>query len=217
MYSDCPDSSATPPTTAGRCRTHTRHSRYYCSDTSLLPFWDPARACLPFNFLFRTRVKTSINHWVALHGYTSFMPGVQILASPISVSLSSIYLHTTCARIYLWPCWFQGEPLPEGLLYLMLTGELPTIEDVRGLSADLAARSDMPAEVRACTNRQPPRRTYRCPTAHSLTSTQLKRNYLAPPCPPRTFTSLCASDLHSITQPVLLHSSVPPQPAAHSP
>jgi citrate synthase len=39
------------------------------------------------------------------------------------------------------------EPLPEGLFYLLLTGEVPTEADVRELSQDLKARSKMPAHV----------------------------------------------------------------------
>eukprot|EP01104_Vermistella_antarctica_P019233 TRINITY_DN7436_c0_g1_i1.p1 TRINITY_DN7436_c0_g1~~TRINITY_DN7436_c0_g1_i1.p1 ORF type:complete len:462 (+),score=141.22 TRINITY_DN7436_c0_g1_i1:166-1551(+) len=35
------------------------------------------------------------------------------------------------------------EPLPEGLLYLLLTGEVPTAEQVKGVSDDLAARSEL--------------------------------------------------------------------------
>lgn len=37
-----------------------------------------------------------------------------------------------------------GEPLPEGVLYLMLIGELPTPQDVANLSAELAQRAQMP-------------------------------------------------------------------------
>ncbi len=40
-----------------------------------------------------------------------------------------------------------SEPLPEGIFYLMLTGELPTEADVKELSADWAKRSAMPAHV----------------------------------------------------------------------
>ncbi|MGE0762323.1 MAG: citrate (Si)-synthase, eukaryotic [Bdellovibrionales bacterium] len=40
-----------------------------------------------------------------------------------------------------------GEPLPEGLFWLMLTGELPTEADVRGLSEDWRKRSKVPAHV----------------------------------------------------------------------
>lgn len=40
-----------------------------------------------------------------------------------------------------------SEPLPEGLFWLMLTGELPTAEDVEGLSQDLRQRATMPAHV----------------------------------------------------------------------
>lgn len=39
------------------------------------------------------------------------------------------------------------EPLPEGLFYLMLVGELPTQEDVDHLSAVLAKRSNVPKHV----------------------------------------------------------------------
>lgn len=39
------------------------------------------------------------------------------------------------------------EPLPEGLFYLMLIGELPTVEDVRHLSEVLARRSHVPNYV----------------------------------------------------------------------
>jgi citrate synthase len=40
-----------------------------------------------------------------------------------------------------------SEPLPEGIFYLMLTGELPTEADVRELSAEWTKRSDLPAHV----------------------------------------------------------------------
>ncbi|MCF6357239.1 MAG: citrate (Si)-synthase [Draconibacterium sp.] len=39
------------------------------------------------------------------------------------------------------------EPLPEGLLYLMLIGEIPSLEDVQNLSRDLATRSHVPQHV----------------------------------------------------------------------
>src|SRR3978361_1117906 len=40
-----------------------------------------------------------------------------------------------------------GEPLPEGLFYLMLIGELPTQRDVDHLSSVLQRRSHVPAYV----------------------------------------------------------------------
>lgn len=40
-----------------------------------------------------------------------------------------------------------GEPLPESLFWLLVTGEVPTQEQVKGLSADWAARADLPAHV----------------------------------------------------------------------
>lgn len=41
----------------------------------------------------------------------------------------------------------NGEPLPEGALWLLLTGEIPTADQVKALSADLAARADLPGHV----------------------------------------------------------------------
>jgi citrate synthase len=41
----------------------------------------------------------------------------------------------------------EGEPLPEGLFYLMLIGEIPTQEDVNNLSKDFATRSHVPQHV----------------------------------------------------------------------
>lgn len=38
----------------------------------------------------------------------------------------------------------QGEPLPEGLFYLLLIGEIPDAEDVHNLSKDWATRSHVP-------------------------------------------------------------------------
>lgn len=40
-----------------------------------------------------------------------------------------------------------SEPLPEGIFYLMLTGELPTENDVRELTADWNKRSKIPSHV----------------------------------------------------------------------
>lgn len=41
----------------------------------------------------------------------------------------------------------NGEPLPEGLFYLMLIGEIPTHEDVMNLSKDFATRAHVPQHV----------------------------------------------------------------------
>lgn len=41
----------------------------------------------------------------------------------------------------------EGEPLPEGLFYLMLIGEIPTREDVTNLSKDFATRAHVPQHV----------------------------------------------------------------------
>jgi len=40
-----------------------------------------------------------------------------------------------------------SEPLPEGLFWLLLTGEIPTAEQVQTLSADWAARAALPSFV----------------------------------------------------------------------
>lgn len=48
------------------------------------------------------------------------------------------------------------EPLPEGLFWLLLTGEIPTEGQVRQLSAELAARSELPAHVKELIDRCPP-------------------------------------------------------------
>ena len=41
----------------------------------------------------------------------------------------------------------SGEPLPEGLLWLFLTGNMPSKEQVVGLSAELRKRADIPPQV----------------------------------------------------------------------
>lgn len=40
-----------------------------------------------------------------------------------------------------------GEPLPEGMLWLLMTGEIPTAEQVSQLSVDLRKRSALPPHV----------------------------------------------------------------------
>ncbi|EXJ93859.1 citrate synthase, mitochondrial [Capronia coronata CBS 617.96] len=47
------------------------------------------------------------------------------------------------------------EPLPEGLFWLLLTGEVPSEQQVRALSADWAARSDLPKYVEELIDRCP--------------------------------------------------------------
>ena len=41
----------------------------------------------------------------------------------------------------------EGEPLPDGLFYLLLIGEIPDIEDVHNLSKDWSTRSHVPQHV----------------------------------------------------------------------
>lgn len=47
------------------------------------------------------------------------------------------------------------EPLPEGLFWLLLTGEVPSEQQVRSLSADWAARADLPKHVEDLIDRCP--------------------------------------------------------------
>ncbi len=47
------------------------------------------------------------------------------------------------------------EPLPEGLFYLMLIGELPTYEDVLAIQANWAARANVPTHVFAALDAMP--------------------------------------------------------------
>lgn len=48
-----------------------------------------------------------------------------------------------------------SEPLPEGLFWLLLTGEIPSTEQVKALSADWAARSALPSFVEELIDRCP--------------------------------------------------------------
>lgn len=47
------------------------------------------------------------------------------------------------------------EPLPEGLFWLLVTGEVPTEEQVKGLSAEWAARAEIPDFVKDLIDRCP--------------------------------------------------------------
>jgi citrate synthase len=49
-----------------------------------------------------------------------------------------------------------SEPLPEGLFWLLVTGEIPTKEQVTELSKDWAARSTIPEFVEEILDRCPP-------------------------------------------------------------
>ena len=49
-----------------------------------------------------------------------------------------------------------SEPLPEGLFWLLLTGEVPTPEQVAELSKDWAARAAIPEFVEELLDRCPP-------------------------------------------------------------
>ncbi len=48
-----------------------------------------------------------------------------------------------------------AEPLPEGLFWLLLTGEIPTVSQVKALSSEFAARSGLPSHVEELIDRCP--------------------------------------------------------------
>ncbi|KAJ1912574.1 citrate (Si)-synthase [Tieghemiomyces parasiticus] len=48
-----------------------------------------------------------------------------------------------------------SEPLPEGLFWLLVTGEVPTAEQVKGISAEWAARATIPSFVEELLDRCP--------------------------------------------------------------
>lgn len=48
-----------------------------------------------------------------------------------------------------------AEPLPEGLFWLLLTGEVPTQQQVQGLSAEWAERAALPQHVVTMLNNMP--------------------------------------------------------------
>ncbi|KAJ7494567.1 citrate synthase-like protein [Mycena galericulata] len=67
-----------------------------------------------------------------------------------------------------------SEPLPEGLFWLLLTGEIPTQEQVTELSKDWAARSAIPEFVEEILDRCPP--TLHPMSQFSLAVTALNHN-----------------------------------------
>ena len=60
------------------------------------------------------------------------------------------------------------EPLPEGLFWLLLTGEVPSEEQVRQLSAEWAARAELPKYVEEAGSFSTPAMTHllTCAKAH---------------------------------------------------
>lgn len=47
------------------------------------------------------------------------------------------------------------EPLPEGMFWLLLTGEVPTVSQVRALSKELANRAELPEHVKKIIDQSP--------------------------------------------------------------
>jgi citrate synthase len=67
-----------------------------------------------------------------------------------------------------------SEPLPEGLFWLLLTGEVPTPEQVAELSKDWAARATIPEFVEELLDRCPP-------TLHPMSQFSLAVTAASPP------------------------------------
>ena len=59
--------------------------------------------------------------------------------NPLSPPRTHIHIHKGPAS--------EGEPLPEALIWLLLTGEIPTKEQCDELTAELHAASTLPAHV----------------------------------------------------------------------
>lgn len=68
-----------------------------------------------------------------------------------------------------------SEPLPEGLFWLLVTGEVPTQEQVAELSKDWAARAAIPAFVEEILDRCPP--TLHPMSQFSLAVTAVRSDY----------------------------------------
>ena len=67
------------------------------------------------------------------------------------------------------------EPLPESLFWLLLTGEVPTAEQVKGLSQEWAARAEIPKFVEELIDR--------CPnTLHPMSQFSLAVTAVSRPC-----------------------------------
>lgn len=77
-----------------------------------------------------------------------------------------------------------SEPLPEGLFWLLVTGEIPTQEQAKALSSDWAARAAIPEFVEEILDRCPP--TLHPMSQFSLAVTAVK---CSPWCYPRSLTS----------------------------
>ena len=50
----------------------------------------------------------------------------------------------------------KGEPLPEGLLWLLLTGDVPSKEQVKGVTEELRTREKLPGHIHGVLDAMPP-------------------------------------------------------------
>lgn len=90
-----------------------------------------------------------------------------------------------------------SEPLPEGLFWLLVTGEIPTTEQVTELSKDWAARAAIPDFVEEILDRCPP--TLHPMSQFSLAVTAVRQT------PPLRLSEMSHLDLRTFLQ--LNHNS----------
>lgn len=83
-----------------------------------------------------------------------------------------------------------SEPLPEGLFWLLLTGEVPTPEQVAELSKDWAARAAIPEFVEELLDRCPP-------TLHPMSQFSLAVTAASPPPLPHNFSPVTSITVKS--------------------
>lgn len=74
-----------------------------------------------------------------------------------------------------------SEPLPEGLFWLLLTGEVPTSEQVTELSKDWAARAAIPEFVEELLDRCPPTLHPMSQFSLAVTAASPHSDYAIPP------------------------------------
>ena len=70
-----------------------------------------------------------------------------LLSRDLQDKVSKVAHHSTCRSYLKLIIHFPGEPLPEALIWLLLTSEIPSIEQTKSLTAEFRARSTLPPHV----------------------------------------------------------------------